>query len=251
MLSQTEIMMGMPIIVGSPDATGPEQFTAIFDYFRTIDACFSPYKPDSELSRLNRGELALAQTSSGMQLMFQLAEQTKQETGGYFDIGTIGQADPSGLVKGWAIEQASLLARRGGWQNLYINAGGDVATIGLNQGQPWRVGIADPQRPGHLLATIRVTNAGVATSGRSERGAHIIDPITQQPSTWLLSLTVVAPNIYQADRLATAAFAMGRFGLAYLEALPGIEALQVDRNGRFSWTSGFPELSHISTGRKV
>jgi thiamine biosynthesis lipoprotein len=82
----------------------------------------------------------------------------------------------------------------------------------------------------------------VATSGVAERGRHIVDPFTGRPADALLAVTVVGPSLTEVDAYATAAFAMGRSALAWLEALDGHEGLVVDADGRATGTSGWQQL---------
>src|SRR5690349_1892708 len=102
--------MGMPItveIVDPPANAGV--FDEIYTYFNYIDQTFSPFKETSEVSRVNRGELALEDTCRDMQTILDLADQTMRETGGYFNVWHNGVFNPSGVVKGWAIDEAASL----------------------------------------------------------------------------------------------------------------------------------------------
>jgi thiamine biosynthesis lipoprotein len=176
-----------------------------------------------------------------MQQVFALAEQTRQETGGYFDIEREGRWDPSGLVKGWAIYQAASLLWLAGLENFYVEAGGDIQSSGLNhQGQPWRVGVRHPFNPAEIVKVLAVSEAGVATSGTYVRGQHIYQPGAAGPlETDIVSLTVLGPDIYEADRFATAAFAMGPAGIQFIEGLDGFEGYMIDRAGQATLTTGF------------
>src|SRR4051812_44790178 len=131
-MKQTKLMMGMPIMVEVVDTPEIAQdaaetaVNAVFAYFEYVDNKFSTYKDNSEISRINRDELKLSQASEDMRIIFSLAEQTKQDTYGYFDIARNGKYDPSGLVKGWAIYNAAMLLRQQGFQHFYVDAGGDI-----------------------------------------------------------------------------------------------------------------------------
>jgi FAD:protein FMN transferase len=176
-----------------------------------------------------------------MRTVFALAEQTRQETGGYFDIERGGRYDPSGLVKGWAIYHAAEILWARGFENFYVDAGGDIQASGHNrQGALWRVGIRHPFDPAQIVKIVAVGKAGVATSGTYVRGQHIYRP--HQPgalATDIVSLTVVGSNIYEADRFATAAFAMGRDGIQFIDSLDGFEGYMIDRAGQATLTGGF------------
>lgn len=240
-MKQTRILMGMPITLEVIGATTTEIFDTVFEYFEYVDRTFSTYKEDSEISRINRHELAIEQASADMRTIFSLAEQTRQLTVGYFNIARNGTYDPSGIVKGWAIDRAASIIAQQGYQSYYVDAGGDIQMAGSNsQGQPWRVGIRNPFNLNEIVKVLAVSDCGVATSGTSIRGQHIYDPHTSRPpSTDLVSLTVVGPNIYEADRFATAALAMGDAGIMFIEQLAGFEGYAIDRGGRATYTSDF------------
>ena len=240
-MKQTRLLMGMPITVEIVDAdASAAALDDVYDYLAAVDRRYSTYKADSEISQINAG-LPEAEWSDEMNAVMKLCEQTKQETDGYFDISRGGRRDPSGLVKGWAIHNAAARLRRRGLQNFYIEAGGDIQPQGHNAaGQPWRVGIRNPFAREEVVKVVAVTAEGVATSGTYIRGQHVYDPHRPDvPLTEVASLTVIGPNIYDADRLATAAFAMGRRGIGWLAARAGYEAYMIDAQHQASFTSGF------------
>jgi thiamine biosynthesis lipoprotein len=107
-------------------------------------------------------------------------------------------------------------------------------------GEPWRVAIADPLQPDRIVAVAAGRDVAVATSGTSERGAHIMDPFTGRPSTALASVTVVGASLTRVDAYATAAFAMGTRALRWLDAQPGYEGLVVTSDGATGATRAFP-----------
>ncbi|MDE2312289.1 MAG: FAD:protein FMN transferase [Patescibacteria group bacterium] len=241
-MRQTELIMGMPITVQVLGQKAAEGITAVFDYFRAVDERFSTYKPQSEISRINREEISASQFSKEMKEVLALSEQTKQETGGYFDIRKPdGALDPSGLVKGWAINNAALLLQKQGYKNFFIDAGGDMQTLGQNeQGQPWRVGIRNPFNTSQIIKALRLSGQGIATSGSYERSAHIYNPKRpDDPLDEIVSLTVIGPDVYQADRFATAAFAMGPTGIEFIEKQKNLEGYMINRHGLATQTSGF------------
>jgi len=209
------------------------------------DALFSTYREDSELSRLARGELTVARCAPEMAEVLELAAEAERVSEGWFSPRYQGELDPTGIVKGWAAERAArLLAAVDGVCGVSVNGGGDVQMLGAPEPQrPWRVGVADPLRPGGLAAVVSaagVDELSVATSGTAERGAHIVDPRTCRPAvTDLVSVTVVGPRLTWVDCWATAAFAMGsRAGLAWLESLPDIEALLITAGDEVRCTGG-------------
>ena len=154
-------------------------------------------------------------------------------TGGWFDARATGRLDPSGYVKGWAVDRAARPRRGPRW---CINAGGDLR-VG---GGPWRIGIQHPRRRDRVAAVLELTDAAVATSGAYERGAHVLDPHTRRPAAGALSVTVLGPRLGIADAYATAAFAMGEAGPAWTAGLRPYEAMTILPRRRVLATRGFP-----------
>jgi len=246
-MKQCQLVMGMPVTVEILDAgVRREDLDAVFTYFRWVDATFSTYDAASEISRINRGELVPERACEEMRTILALAAETKRATLGYFDIARNGVLDPSGIVKGWAIQQGAGRLQAEGWRDFYVDAGGDVQVAGTNRGRPWRVGIRNPFRHEEHVKVLAISDRGVATSGTAVRGQHIYDPHRPgEPLLDVLSLTVIGPNVYEADRFATAAFSMGRRGIAFIEALDGFEGYMIDADARATYTSGFERyVSH-------
>jgi thiamine biosynthesis lipoprotein len=240
-MKATRILMGMPITVEVRDSDDETLIESLFAHFARVDAMFSTYKETSEISAINAGRLRLEQASPEMRAIFAMAEQTRRETGGYFNIWRGGRYDPAGIVKGWAIAGAADILRAAGSAHFYVDAGGDIEAAGLNgDGLPWRVGIRNPFDIRQIVKVLAITGCGVATSGTSIRGQHIDDPHAPgRPIDEIVSLTVVGPNVYEADRFATAAFAMGRRGIMFVEQLAGFEGYLIDAGGQATLTSGF------------
>ncbi len=213
----------------------------VFDYFQYVDEKFSTFKPDSEISRINQGLLPIEKASPDMRAVFALGEDLRLKTNGYFNIVRDGKIDPLGLVKGWALSNAAGMLREAGCGDFYVEAGGDFQAAGLNaEGLPWRVGIRNPFNTGQIVKVLAVSNRGVATSGTYIRGQHIYNPVTGGPTDQeILSITVIGPDVYEADCYATAAFAMGRKGIEFIEALEGFEGYMIDSDKRATFTSGF------------
>lgn len=237
-MQETRLIMGMPVTVGinNPAATG-DALEPAFAYFNYVDKKFSPFKPDSEVASINAGRLEASDYSTDMRQVIGLATETKELTGGYFDIiREDGRIDPSGLVKGWAIQNAAELLKGEGWDDFFIDAGGDIQVIGSER----RIGIRNPFSLGQIIKVVYLCNRGIATSGTYERGKHIYNPNANfKPADEIASLTVIGPNVYEADRFATAAFAMGRQGIAFIESLDGFEGYMIDNDGVATMTSGF------------
>jgi thiamine biosynthesis lipoprotein len=241
-MKQTRLLMGMPITLEIIDASATQAaFDMVYNYFEYIDEKFSTYTDTSEISRINRGELSIEDSSGDMQNIFALAEQTRLETDGYFNIQHDASYDPSGIVKGWAIFNAAQLLRQHGFENFYVDAGGDIQMSGCNdQHEKWRIGIRNPFNQDEIVKVLSATDCGVATSGTYVRGQHIYNPLDgHQLMTEILSLTVIGPDIYEADRFATAAFAMGRYGINFIESLEGFEGYMIDKDKQATFTTGF------------
>ncbi len=242
MIRRTWIQMGMPVTVCICDEGASEHdVAAVASWFEDVNQRFSPYLETSEVCRLNAGAISRNDVSRQFEEVLLRCEQTNGETSGYFDVVREGRIDPSGLVKGWAIQQASALLSARGFIHHLVDAGGDVQASGLNSnGQPWRVGIRNPFQRDEVVKVLAISDRGVATSGTAIRGQHIYNPLQPDlPLTEIVSLTVIGPSIYEADRLATAAFAMGRDGLAFIAERPDLEGYAITAAGVAEYTPGF------------
>jgi FAD:protein FMN transferase len=236
--------MGMPVTIDVRDArVGAPALEEAFADLRRIDALCSPFIRDSEVSRIDRGELLPRDAGPEVRTVLDLCERYRRATGGWFSAWIGGRFDPSGLVKSWAMDRASGILERHGARNYVLDAGGDVVARGSRgDGEPWRVGIRHPVRRDRVARVLLATDLAVATSGTYEKGAHVLDPHTGRAATGLLSVTVAGPDIVEADVHATAALAMGRPGLELVEALPGYEAYAIFPDLTASWTTGFDAL---------
>jgi thiamine biosynthesis lipoprotein len=224
---RVEHIMGMPIQIDVRDAAvDTAALDAAFDWLRVVDQTFSTYKPDSEISRLARGELTIAECRPEVDEVLTRCAQLREETAGFFSARAAGELDPSGLVKGWAVGRAADILTAAGARNFSINAGGDIVLRGRpTPEEHWRIGIQHPLQPGKVAAVLAGEDVAIATSGEYERGAHVIDPHTGQPPVGLLSATIVGPDLGTADAYATATFAMGEQGPAWAAALTDYETL--------------------------
>ena len=195
------------------------------------DAVFSLWKPESPMSRIRRGEIAVGDAPVEVAEVLGRCSEVKAMTDGWFDPWSMpGGLDPTGLVKGWAASRALALLVDAGVAGAMVNAGGDVATAGEPiPGEPWRIGITDPDDRAGLLCVVS-SPGGVATSGTYERGAHIVDPFRRLPRTRLRSATVVGPDLVLADAMATGLAAAGAQGAAFVVAA-GYGAVVVDASG--------------------
>jgi thiamine biosynthesis lipoprotein len=244
-LRRFEHVMGMPMLVDVRDEGADAAVVErVFEWLRIVDATFSTYRDDSEISLINRGELDLREAHEDVRSVLARCEELRAETKGYFDVrAAADELDPSGLVKGWSIDRAAALLDEAGIRNYAVNAGGDIRLRGAALPEPrWRVGIQHPLRPDRVAAVVESNELAVATSGEYARGAHVLDPHTRRPPSGVLSVTVAGPELGTADAYATAAFAMGADLVPHWTArLPrGYEALTILADETVLTTPGFP-----------
>ena len=231
--------------VFSIDVRGAGDWTdAIADvvgWLHHVDAVFSTYRPGSDISRLQRRELRRTDADPDVAVVLDLCAEVQRETGGHFSALTGGRIDPTGLVKGWAVEEASRRLRRHGSASHAVNGGGDIQLAGeAEPGRVWTVGISDPHDRSRVLTAVSGRDFAVATSGTSERGAHLTDPFTGRPVTHLAAATVTGPSLTRADAYATAAFVMGPTALDWIDTVPGHAALLVDTSGHPYGSGAWP-----------
>jgi thiamine biosynthesis lipoprotein len=244
--SRVEHVMGMPIIVDVRDpGIGAGPIDDVFDWFRVVDATFSTFKPDSEICRLDRGELALEDAQPDVRAVLARCDELCAETGGYFDVraNAARELDPSGLVKGWAVDRAAAILDTAGATSYNVNAGGDIRLRGgALPENVWRVGIQHPLERDRIAAVVETRDLAIATSGEYERGEHVFDPHTGLPPTGVLSVTITGPDLATADAYATTAFAMGSRAAQWTATLKGYEAMTILADGRVLLTRGFPAV---------
>jgi thiamine biosynthesis lipoprotein len=238
--------MGMPIVLDLRDELDADAVDSMWNVLRQADAIFSTYKDDSEISRLNRGELALEDAHPDVREVLALCDQLRVITDGYFDAGAVveGGVDPSGLVKGWSVDRAGEVLDEAGAFNYSLNAGGDIRLRGrpLPDEPRWRVGIQHPETLDRLAAVVEGNDLAIATSGAYRRGEHVVDPHTGKAPVGVLSVTIAGPELATADAYATAAFAMGEAGPEWTASLGLYEAMTILADGRVLLTPGFPSV---------
>ena len=241
-----EQVMGLPVSVHvrGPQARTPRVARVVADLFTTLradDALFSTWRPHSPISRIQRGELTLDQAPPRVREAAARCEEAGRRTEGAFSAWwrrTDGRRvfDPTGLVKGWAVEQAfrSLIDRLAscGPHDALVCAGGDIAVACARTDTPdWVVGSQDPLDRRRTLRSIPLRTGAVATSGTAARGHHIVDPATGTPAAGLLSATIVGPSLIWADVYATAAFVRGAQADSWIATIPDHAALLVGTDG--------------------
>jgi thiamine biosynthesis lipoprotein len=211
------------------------------EWLRHAETVFSTYQPDSDISRLRRGELALEATDPWVPVVLDLCADLQLTTRGHFTAVRDGHIDPTGLVKGWAVERASAILTRHGARNHAVNGGGDVQLAGApDPERPWQVGISHPFDRSSVVATVSGREFAVATSGSAERGPHIVDPFSGRTPNELASASVVGPSLTCADAYATAAFVMGREAVRWIAGVDQYEALLITAEGTILRSPGWP-----------
>jgi thiamine biosynthesis lipoprotein len=219
---------------------------AVADVFRGWNERFSLYRDDSELSRVNRGELRLTQAGSELRDCYALALHWRDRTDGVFTPHRAdGAIDLSGIVKSLAIAEAGDALHRLGLEDWSVNAGGDILVDGDQApGLDWSAAIVDPLDRQSLLAAVPLSRPlrAVATSGSAERGEHIWTTVDGGLSPFR-QVTVFGRDIVTADVLATAIIAGGQAALDRSTETFPIEVLAVLRDGSLLATPGLRATS--------
>jgi thiamine biosynthesis lipoprotein len=245
-----DVVMGTVVTFDVRTPAPPPQVDAVLGsaiaWLHWVDDTFSTYKSDSEVNRFDRGELAIGECCEELKEVIALCHGFNGATGGFFDAWASGHFDPSGVVKGWSIEQCSRLLREAGLADHAVDGGGDVQLSGApGAGRPWHVGVRHPVQREAYCAALSLSGGAVATSGTYERGPHVLNPFSREPATDLVAVTVVGPDLTSTDAYATAAFAMGARAPGWLESLVGYEALVIWPDGTGWSTRGFKELQSV------
>lgn len=237
------IIMTMSVTVDIADSNASiADIENIFSFFEDVERRFSVFKEDSEISKINRGEIKKDDYSYDMKEIFSICEKTREETDGFFDMRKEdGILDPTGVTKSWAILKAANILAQKGYENFYVDIGGDIEVRGLSgDNGKWKIGIQNPFNLMEIVKTLELSNSGVATSGTYVRGRHIYNPIEKKlPTDEIISVTVVGRDVLEADRFATAVFAMGKDGINFLESQDGLEGYMIDKSGQATMTSNF------------
>ena len=205
-----------------------------------VDRVFSLYRNDSPLQRVRHRRLALHDALREISEVLALCDHARTLSDGAFDPWALpGGVDPTGLVKGWAAEQAAAILKHAGVGAAMINAAGDITTFGRpTPDRRWQIGVRAPDAADRLICVAESAGA-TATSGQYERMDHILDPLTGQPAHAARSATVSGASLAMADALATALIVRGPDALpAVLSA--GYDALLIDPAGHMTSTPEFP-----------
>jgi thiamine biosynthesis lipoprotein len=240
-MRRVEEQWGTTISLDVRDDIDPTAVDACFAWFQRVDDLFSTYRDDTEIMRIARNRLTLEDASPEVREVLDVCEQLRLESDGAFDISVGARAkvpprpglaplDPSGFVKGWAVQRAAEILTAAGASCFFVNAGGDAVVRGAPPESPdgWRVGVQHPWERARVAAVLEVVDRGIATSGRYERGDHVLDPRTGTPATGLASVTVVGPDLGIADAYATAAVVLGPAdGMHWLATRAGYEGFGI------------------------
>lgn len=235
-------VMGMPISLAlrgrhTCDHLAESAWVRVVASLREVDLIFSTYRPDSCISRLGRGEIQLADCPPEVPEVFALGAAAEDASHGAFSVhlpaiggGTL--LDPSGVVKGWAVQRAARILEELDDTDYCLSAGGDMTCrTARSDTDPWRIGIEDPHDPARLIAVVPLRGGAVATSGTAHRGGHLVDARTGLAPASVASVTVVAGSLTWADIDATAAFALGPDAADWLSTRPGRSGLVVWKDG--------------------
>lgn len=249
---RVEHVMGLPISVAlrgrhADDERGGAAWLEAIRLLRDVDRVFSTYRADSVISRLGRGELPEGDCPPEVAEVLALGERARVESGGAFDVRRSAPdgrlvLDPSGVVKGWAVQRAARPLTALPETDVCLSAGGDMVSRVAGPDRPaWRIGIENPHRPDRLVTVVPLRDGALATSALTHRGAHILDARTGNVPCGVASVTVVADDLTWADIDATAAFAQGPDALRWLETRPG-------RSGVVVWSDGTTQ-TYATTAR--
>lgn len=235
-------VMGMPISLAlrgrhAADEAGRSAWIRVMASLREADLVFSTYRPESVISRLGRGEIGPAACPPEVAEVLALGDLAAAQSGGAFAVRRAGPdgapvLDPTGVVKGWAVERAATALRELPDTDFCLSAGGDMTCRVVRADAPdWRIGIEDPFDPSRVLAVVPIRAGAVATSGTAHRGAHLVDARTGRAPAAIAAVTVVADTLTWADIDATAAYALGPEAAAWLAGRPGRTGLVIWRDG--------------------
>lgn len=235
--------MGTVFTVRIDDEADPGVVDEVVAWWREVEARFSTFRDDSEISLIGRGLLDVDRAHPDVRHVLATCEEIVEASGGVFSIrpGRPGGPglDPAAYVKGWSVDEAALILRSAGVGDFVLYAGGDVLCSGSPEDdEAWRVGIRDPRHHDRSIAVVTVARGAVATSGAYERGSHVWGPA---PGKGLGSVTVLGPSLGTADALATAVFAGGVQGpFGWLARFTGYCAVLVRDDGSMASVGPIP-----------
>ena len=255
-LVANESVMGtvMSLHIIGPEVETPiiaAAIAAVQQRLHDDETLFSPFRSDSQISLLRVGKLLLPDADPRVQLVASECEAWRERTQGRFDPWWEGWLNPTGLVKGWSVENAFSahlvqLLNEPEVVAVGLNLGGDLR-VATKPGESWTwtVGIADPANPVGVVERLELQNGAVASSGTAMRGEHIIDPATSLPAALtgahddVASATVVAQTLDVADVWATTAVVAGFDDLTWADEADVELVYLIAGDGRVrSWPEG-------------
>jgi FAD:protein FMN transferase len=210
-----------------------------FGRIAELEDLLSRFRPNSEISRMARSELNPDAASPLLREVLARCDMLRELTRGDFEYEPRQRTgdpaapvlDVNALAKGWIIEEATSELRMSGAEFL-VNAGGDVTASARDDGSAWRVGVQHPVERTAVLGVFVVIRGAVATSGTYERGDHIRIAGDEQ----FTSVTVVGPDLGDADALSTAVFSSGQSPPQWWQDVePTYGLLTVSADNKLRW----------------
>ena len=217
---------------------------SVIAFCEDVDRDFSTYKEKSWVTRLRRGAVSIADCPDDVRAVWDLCLRAKDLSDGAFDPWAVeGGFDPSGLVKGWAADKCVEMLVAAGAQHVQVNAAGDLALRGgwfdssVGEIKPWSIGVVNPDQKLEVVKVFEIMDGAIATSGTYERGAHISDPHTGMIAIGAKSATVVGPEGWLCDAMATAVMVGGQDSVSWFgqEELMGYQVFAVNRHEQTAW----------------
>ena len=231
-------LMGMPITIevfGSPKKTIEKSYKRL----EQINQLYSPYISTSQLSKFWSQSQNLSDMSKEFRSIYDECIKYEKLTDGYFSAFFEKRYNPTGYVKGWAIEQVSKKIKKDGFDDYCINLSGDMKFSSSGE-KIWRVAIQNPFDKNKSIAVLALKNGAIATSGNYERGEHILNPKKPNVISDIAGVTIVGEDIIKADVLATAIYAMGLSkAKKFLDKEQDYQALIIDKKENIYQTSDY------------
>jgi thiamine biosynthesis lipoprotein len=158
--------------------------------------------------------------------------------------------DLGGIAKGYAVDRAFEVLQSLGYENVIVNAGGDLRVGGRRLDQPWTIGIQHPEEPEKIMAKVLLSGSAMATSGnyqkffvhQGKRYGHIFNPRDGFPTEACQSVSIFHRDCMTSDALATAVFVLGpEKGYALCQKLDGVSCFLVDQEGKVIFSPGLKD----------
>nr|WP_239643260.1 FAD:protein FMN transferase [Oenococcus oeni] len=186
----------------------------IHEWLVLVDHIFSPFRTNSELTLYNHRKIEMTGTNLLFQEVFALSIWAKEMTQGLFSANFVGKYNPTGAVKGWAIEKAERiqlapLLSDPNFVAVNLNGGGDMQFSSSDKHNwQWEIGIVNPFDNKKVISCFRMKNGAIATSGTSQRGEHLFNSSTgraiPEKNFNVISSSVIGSELTYSDIWATA-----------------------------------------------